>query len=102
MLASLLGLTAAGLASAEARAQQPAATMDAAGLAARRRSMDEMEKRITRNEAAARRALGSMCSGCDTGRAAAGRPSAQQRRARPPRPAKAPDYDRLAPAGEPD
>lgn len=78
---------------------------DEANATARKRSLEELERRVSRTDAAARRAIGSLCSGCEGGtRAAAQRPTSagRSRAARPLKPEDAPDYEWVPPVDDPE
>ena len=78
---------------------------DEASAAARKRNLEELEKRVSRDDAAARRAIGSLCTGCGgAARATTQRsaPTGRTRAARPLRPEEAPDYEWVPPVDDPD
>jgi hypothetical protein len=78
---------------------------DDANATARKRNLEALEKRVSRDDAAARRAIGSLCSGCGgAARATTPRstPAGRTRAARPLRPEEAPNYEWVPPVEDPD
>jgi RNA polymerase-binding transcription factor DksA len=78
---------------------------DETNAASRKRAMEDLERKVSRNDAAARRAIGTMCSGCGGPANATARRSVQpnaSRPVRPLRPENAPDYEWVPPVDDPE
>jgi hypothetical protein len=102
LLTCCSGLSLAG-ASAQTRPAPPNAP--AGGLSAeaeqmRKQHVEEADRKLGRQNAAAARALGSMCAGCGTQPART--PAGARARPKPLRPEEAPDYEWVPPVDDPD